>query len=398
MIKPSISYFLRREWPLLIIMVLGVSEIFGAFSLYILILLLPLLVFNSNSIKILKDSLVYYILGFSISYVALLYLNKLDRGPSYSIYTLLYPIIFYLIGKRIGKYNSKYILIFFLILFVSFEFITILFSIISINKGGIINTSRSFIDITGFDFSATLYGVNVSLGLAGLPLIFVTSTNKAEKVFKYMFFLLGILSLMVNIQLLNRTGIIIVLANFLLLMMIFFKNKKFSSGTIVTILIFLIAIIYIIHLNPDIINAYAKRNENTSETLLNGGDRFNRWSNALADIYKHPFGGGVYMYNVRFYAHNLWLDVVEICGFIPFTFLFIGTIKAIKLNIKCVNNQNKYSFFFRCYIAMLGLTFFLQCSMEPIMEGALLYFCLYMLFWGIIRSSSFRFVSKNNSI
>jgi len=74
-------------------------------------------------------------------------------------------------------------------------------------------------------------------------------------------------------------------------------------------------------------------------------------------------------------------------GIVPFLFLVIGTIKAIKLNIVCVCKGQNKSIFFSNYMVLLGFTFFLQCFVEPIMEANVIYFCLYTLFWGIISAS-----------
>lgn len=377
----SIKQAIFKEWFLLFIICLGISGLWKGYSYYLLILLLPTILLKSpNSFK--KDKLLVYIIGFSISYVIFLYINDLTSGPSYTIYCLIYPSIFYLVGKYFSKkYNSQVVLFFLLIIFIAFEFITIKNSLISILTGEIINVKRSLDEVVGYEFSATLYGVIVSVGLAGIPMIIVKTNNKIELRLKILFFILGILSLIAAIHLVNRTAIVIVLADFLLLFFLLGKEKKLSLLTIITAVILIGIAIYLLKKNQIIIESYLLREEGSS--WQTGGDRTSRWLQGISCIYTQPWGGGVFVGNYRYYAHNLWLDVLEIGGIVPFIFLVIGTIKAIKLNIVCVSKGQNKSLFFSNYMTLLGLTFFLQCFVEPIMEGIIIYFCLYMFFWGI---------------
>jgi len=388
----SIKQAIYKEWFLLLVICVGISMLWSGYSYYLLILLLPTILIKShNNFKV--DKLLVYILGFSVSYIFFLYLNNLTVGPAYTIYCLFYPSIFYLIGKYLGnKYDKNIILLFLLIIFVSFEFITLKNILTSFFTGEIIRLDRSIEDITGFELSATLYGVIVSVGLAGIPMILVKTNNKIESRLKILFFVLGILSLLSVIHLVNRTGIVILLADFILILFLLMKEKKISFSTFIVLIILIVGVNYWLSNNSIIRDAYLLREEGSSwET---GGDRISRWVEGISCIYKQPWGGGVYEGSFRHYAHNLWLDVLEMGGIVPFVFLVIGTIKAIKLNIVCVSEGQNKSIFFSNYMALLGLTFFLQCFVEPIMEATIIYFCLYTLFWGIISAS----ITKNRKL
>lgn len=383
----SIKQAVFKEWFLLFIFCIGISGLWRGYSYYLLILLLPTILIKSpGSLK--KDKLLVYILGFSISYVFFLYLNNLIKGASYTIYCLIYPSIFYLAGKYLSeKYDSKVILFFLLMVFVAFEFITIKNILTSIFTGEIVKVDRNIEDIAGYQFAATLYGVILSVGLPGIPMILSTTNNKTESRLKILLFILGILSLIAVIHLVNRTAIIIVLADFLLLLFLLRKEKKISFSTIAFIIILIIVINYLLKKYSIITDVYALREKEGSWTT--GGDRFRRWKDALTYIFTEPFGGGGFINNVRYYAHNLWLDILGLAGIVPFIFLLIGTIKAIKLNINCVLKAQNKSVFFSNYLALLGLAFFLQCFVEPIMEGLVIYFCLYVFFWGICTASDY---------
>ncbi len=388
----SIKQAIYKEWFLLLIICVGVSMLWRGYSSYLLILVLPTILIKShNNFKV--DKLLVYIFGFSVSYIFFLYLNNFTVGPGYTIYCLFYPSIFYLVGKYLGnKYDKNIILLFLLIIFVSFEFITLKNILTSVFTGEIIRLDRSIEDITGFELSATLYGVIVSVGLAGIPMILVKTNNKIESRLKILFFFLGILSLLSVIHLVNRTGIIILLADFILLFFLLMKEKKMSFSTFIVLIILIVGVNYWLSNNSIIRDAYLLREDASSWTT--GGDRISRWVESISCIYKQPWGGGVYEGSFRHYAHNLWLDVLEIGGIVPFIFLVIGTIKAIKLNIVCVSEGQNKSVFFSNYMALLGLTFFLQCFVEPIMEANIIYFCLYTLFWGIISAS----ITKNRKL
>lgn len=320
------------------------------------------------------------LLVFSFLYVTFGYLTGFISNAQQMI-LFSSPVIFYLFGADIFRYlkTEKAFLIFVvgMILCYSFEvYYTILQNVIQ--TGEIINVSRQFYfrGNEARQLTATLVGVNVSLGMIGIPLFFILSKYK---VLRCCYLTLGLISLLTTIHLVNRSGLAICILCFVSVFIYYFRNSRVR----LIVLVSLIVLLYFILLNSgiinsDIVDAYERRND---IDLMTGGDRPRRWIEALRQLFVYPFGWAENNGTTVYYVHNMWLDIAKVVGIIPFSVLMAATINSF-LNLKKLFKTDR-NIVAAVFIG-LNACFFFSCFLEPIYGG--LHFCLYAFMWGMQNS------------
>lgn len=117
--------------------------------------------------------------------------------------------------------------------------------------------------------------------------------------------------------------------------------------------------------------------------------RFDVWNIFFDDFMflEHPFGGEHLTNNTEHgYLHNMWLDVYNRVGSIPFILLVVITVKnAVHCFTFCrtmtVNNRKKESIVFES----LMIAIFLNLMVEPIIEANPYYFLIVLMFLGAME-------------
>ncbi len=327
------------------------------------------------------------ITAFLFFYTVISYFNGIVSGIVGVVYTIMPALILYLFGCYIGKYwgNNRDLLVrFFLLVIVSFaSYIYInLFANIQV-VGSLVNADRIMVsssqDVVA---SATMIGLYTSLGLIGLPIFLFDKGWSWRRLF---FLVAFIFSLMATVFLVNRTGLVTLL---LVTAVAVWYNRKKQNYRFVFLLT-LIAVFIIGYFFSDdlssVFSAYAERNSESS--INSGGDRFHRWKDGLIYLFLYPTGWA----KQANFAHNMWLDVSRDAGIIPFFFLFIITIRYIKLLSKFINNSSDallktlFVSLFTCFVSV--------CSVEPVIEGEILYLGLFFMTFGVIKG-----LMKNTSV
>jgi O-antigen ligase len=313
----------------------------------------------------------------------------------------IYPPIFYVLGRYLMDkwFEYKFLILIFLIL--SFSLPMIIETINDIFLNGFINLSRGLDLSERNDVAATLIGAKVSLAVTSIGLVFVKADNLYEKRIRLLLLILGFLSLLVTVHLINRTGLVLSFISIVFIVLLNFKNYKKSNILIGLILIVILGfLIYPVLDKYDAIDAYASREEITDYETKSAGGRTARWVEGIDYIVANPLGGGVYLGGARYYAHNLWLDVGEMAGIIPMVLLIVVTILNLKKSAELVFKNNNLSFFFKSLIGTINIGFFLTCFVEPMYEGNFIYVCAYFSFWGMIsiiyNKENFKFSDIQN--
>ncbi len=111
--------------------------------------------------------------------------------------------------------------------------------------------------------------------------------------------------------------------------------------------------------------------------------RFETQRKALEQLFLYPMGGRQ-MDLGRSYAHNVWLDMANAAGLIPFTAFTVYTLytayELIKLLFKKnVSTENKMLF------AGMYVAFFLYYTVEPALDASIHYITPWILVHGMIR-------------
>jgi len=362
--------------------------------------MLPIIWFKYR-IKVDKELI--WLLLFSFSYSLITTLQGLNDGAiGNMLFFSIYPPLFYLIGKYlISEWpDQRYFLLFFLAF--SLSFLTQITVYIDISNNGFLNLSRIITDVRFLNsITATLHGANVSLLVASVALIFAITKKTVENTYKIIFVLFGVLSLISILHLNNRTGLVILGFSLILILIVNLKNYTIKRYLVIFMMLSIVSyFIYPLISNTDIINVYSNKMFDPVKGISTLGERDVRWASGVKSLFNQPFGGGVYVGDVRYYAHNFWLDIAEMGGIIPFITILIFTFYNLKENLYIVRNRKFISSFYVSVILVFNAGFLLTCFVEPMMEGRFIYVCGMFYFWGITRVSyqKIKILNKTNKM
>ena len=175
----------------------------------------------------------------------------------------------------------------------------------------------------------------------------------------------------------NRTGIVIlgvcVLFSFL------YSTKFQISQTIYAILVILAIVVaarYSGVIGEDVVDAYLNREDGTEDL----GGRSELWSKNLHILFTEPFG----WYREK-YAHNLWLDLAAVGGWLALIPFLIATFKAIGCFFKIFRQQATP---LNLILLSSFVSMFLGAMVEPVIEGSLLFFAMLIMNWGMLKYKS----------
>lgn len=386
----SILLFIKKEWLLIFLLAVILTDVFKTTGSYIGLFITPL-VWIKSDLKRSFDSNFLMLVLFSGTYVLFMLLNNLYKGSiGLLLFHLLYPVTFYILGRYLMKkwYDQIYFLFFMLISFLSLPSLVSIYSDIIAN--GFLNETRSvYVDHGETAMSATLHGVRLSLFVVMIGLMFAKVSSLREKMYQYMFLLLSVLSIIANVHLVNRTALAIMIISLVLVFILNIKHYKISNTIAVSFLILLITVsaFYFLNTNKEVIDLYTYRNRSDGSGVTDVGGRLIRWESALNLIVNEPLGGGAFKYGYRYYAHNFWLDVAEMAGIIPAIVILVFTIVNLRKNYHLIIHSNTNNIFFLSILLALNLGFLLTFFVEPIYEANPPYVFLYFCLMGIVSET-----------
>ena len=120
-------------------------------------------------------------------------------------------------------------------------------------------------------------------------------------------------------------------------------------------------------------------------SFFKSSDRGNVRNQYIALMFDYPWGGRKVLSKVGFYAHELWLDVFDSAGIIPFVLIWIVTMQITFSNLKYVLNK-KVPIENRVLIIGITVSVTVQFFFEPVLTGCRALLFSYLLICGIIRS------------
>lgn len=343
------------------------------FGYITLVGIFSILVFIFVSINTSIDKTGFLLITYCVTYLGISSLNGFNYNASTLVLYGLAPIFFYQFGKYITikcRVESQLLLVlYFIILCYSIDIFVVTAKTI-ITTGLLINPARTFSFTKDYDMSiaATGIGLNMSIGMVGLPMFFLIK----NKWIKTLYLLLFVGSLLTTVHLLNRTGIFVAAFCFVGVIGYYSRhNIKAFLGYSALILVVIIVLFKTGIINEELLDFYRERNEDLSTM----GTRTERWQTALSYLFTNPFGWT--RRGETYFIHNMWLDVARISGIVPFCllvwFAVTSFLRSFKL-IKRYNNSLSY------LLLGLNICFFASCFVEPIYGGT--HFMLYCLLWG----------------
>lgn len=211
-----------------------------------------------------------------------------------------------------------------------------------------------------------------------------------------------LLSIVLTVFMANRALLIVIFILFLWRLYCIFKNSRWSLiqknviflSTLSIFGLLIIMISYNIGGLGDFFDSLKIVQRFTSEKELT---RFEVWEIFFIDLQfiEHPFGGGFLVQNSDWgYLHNMWLDVYNMVGFIPFLLLLILSLKIfisyLRFNrlMKKTGRENE-----RIVFQSLIIACFLNMMIEPIMEANPYYFLIVLMFFGAMEGYTYKIVT-----
>jgi uncharacterized membrane protein (UPF0136 family) len=246
---------------------------------------------------------------------------------------------------------------------------------------GLINDSRQMLLDLGEDDSmaATLYGLMASAGIGCIGTAFARQQNKWMRMG---LLLVAVLALISVIHLVNRTGLAICAV---CVFVGFAVSTKMNVRKMLPILLtFVVVGIFLSEvgiLGSDVSEAYAAREDDMDNDATKAGGRTELWLNAIGSLFVSPLG-----WKQESFAHNMWLDIARVGGWLalfPFVKATICYMLKLKSVLKNASKDNSLLILVCINVAML-----LNASVEPVIDGSLLFFSILMMFWGMVYQST----------
>ena len=320
------------------------------------------------------------LLLFSIFYTIMVIMSGQMKSGFVTLSYLISPIALYRFGQYLmSEYrndNDRFRLLLFVVIAYLINMFVLTFVDIAIV--GIINEDRALLGTSTEDdaLAATLYGLMASVGIGCIGACFARSQKLIIRLF---YFVIVALSLLTVIHLINRGGLVVLIICLMCSMLI---NYRKSVGKLLLVVIALIIGVFLLFesgiLSNDVIDAYQDRNDVSGYGIESAGGRTDLWMVSVENLFRNPMG-----WEQKRYAHNLWLDMARIGGWISLIpFLLVTIIIFRKLFVLFRRGGSSFS----NTLVVLNLALFLAAFIEPVIEGSMLFFCFIMCVWGMTVS------------
>ena len=328
------------------------------------------------------DSISVTLLLFSLFYSWIVLMTGRNDSNFILIAYAIAPVAFYRWGRSLvytfkeDDQREKILILIILCYLLTLFVVTVK----DIKDVGIVNLSRSMSAYAGHadTLSATLYGLMTSFGIGCISYLFAERANLWVRLG---YILLSLLSFLVVIHLINRTGLFIFLG---CLIISFTLASRITLSRIIKMLVIVGCLVGLLVasgiLGEELFLAYQNRETTAGYSTVEFGGRTELWMDAISKLATHPFG----WQNTR-YAHNLWLDIGRVGGWICLFLFLIVSVKWFKAIIRLIRTQRSA---FSLLIITMNVSVILASSVEPVIEGSILYFSLLILLLGITESLS----------
>lgn len=400
---PIIADF-KHNWLFLSILAIGtIPSILHGYSIYLLVLLFPIILFKS-SVKLTGPLVCSFIYG--LLYTIPLYLHQDPPTPSNAIFYMIYPALFYMIPSYLMKKFRNPDSLFMVLIMV----VTCIASwSISVNiedtmvSGELVNMKRALAenlkDIQGVT-SATNHNMMLSMAIGGIGLIFITAQSSLEKTLKIYLIALGALAIFSAFHLLNRTAIVLAIAACFVALFTGGITIKRVISLVITLVLLGVIFYFVMGESrwmTDVLSGFESRETHSSNYgIATGGGRGIRWMAALEQIPNRPIGdNALYLGGHPTYAHNTWLDCAIQSGWLPLLMLLYITGSMI-VNVIHVLRNKRISLFKRAYIAIVMVVMLLQLMVEPGIQGVYLLVLMMFFVWSYAHSLNLKYKSLRN--
>mgnify|MGYP004661244039 CR=1 FL=1 len=214
-----------------------------------------------------------------------------------------------------------------------------------------------------------------------------------------------IISLVYDVQLGGRTFLVLCIGSIALGVLVYIIVNGAVGGNIKKTLLLLLSVVivillFIVAFNQNWFgirtlyeNSYlAKRLDNPNSTDLREDGRIEKKMYYLQHFFDNLWGGKL-MEEAVGSSHELWLDVYDTAGIIPYVLIIIFTFQSIKTVWRIVR-ERKIEVSYRVGLAVYIFVILAQFFVEPILTGSPMLFCSYLM----IDAALTRFCDDNDMV
>ena len=272
-----------------------------------------------------------------------------------------------------------------------------------INSGGI---HYDFFSL-GAQTSATGAATYLTL-FAGVVFYLIIESNSLKK------WIAGILLLVVAVAydmiLGGRTFFALIGISFFLSMVVFIRGQKndakklraFGKTFLILLALVIVAMAVYFRYQDRIIKLFESTylfhrisyaSQSQSQDLLSffkSSNRGNIRNRYIALMFDYPWGGRKILNAVGMYAHELWLDVFDSAGIIPFILIWIVTLQITCSNFKYILKKDVL-IKNRVLIAGITASVTTQFFFEPVLTGCRALLFSYFLICGLVKSQLLKY-------
>lgn len=324
------------------------------------------------------DGISIPLLSFSVFYAGIVLYKGENPGWSFIFSMLFAPTAFYRLGCFLMKHIQDEMQRQKMLIYIIGFYLLPLFLLTAQDMAltGLINDSRKMLLDLGEDDSknATLYGLMASAGIGLIGTVFIKQQNKWVKMG---LILVAALSLLSVIHLVNRTGLVICAA--CLFVGFALSTRMNVSKMLLILLAFIVVGVFLTEsgiLGGDVSEAYTDREGDVDSDSTSAGGRTKLWLDAIGNLFVSPLG-----WKLERYAHNLWLDIARVGGwlaFFPFVKATVSYMMKVKTILRNGGENGTLMLLLSVNVAML-----LNAAVEPVIDGSFSFFSLLMLIWGM---------------
>lgn len=329
-----------------------------------------------------KNFMMLLLFGFSYSVIA--YFNYGGISYVYNVLPIINFPMAYLMGRMIADTNIPERQITTLWYFaLAMALLTMLSVYVDFIENGFAFVGRD-IKLIGYSnengeflYTATgLYSKIMLLTLFASFLFFRTNNKK-----KWLMIITACVAFVCCLRLQSRTAIYVIATS--LMIPLLFGSKDFRINKLIGIGFVIAVVSYVLmHYSSELLIIDRFQNNNVFDNE-GGESRMDLSIKTLKELQNNPFGG---MRSSR-YAHNLWIDVARVSGWLPAFILILVTWRWIKITVK-VFKLPSVDEYYRLFVVLVSICLLLYFNTEPILEGASMLFTFSCLFYGMISNYS----------
>jgi len=356
---------------------------------YTALSLLPFFLAFTGKKRKFFDMEFFLLMSFSLSYTLILIINKdLQLGIGVLLKYFFVPSFCYLAGKVFIEHSNddKTLVSNLLILMFFFSLLIFLSIAKDIGKYGYLSTNRNMVIIGGTneDQAATMINAMLMVWIVMSGFIFYQARDLVDKKWKLFSLFMSFLAISASLRLGSRTGLVLVGASSLSI--ILYNFKRYSSIGKLWLLIMIMVVVVgagnFIANNEEVFAAFTLRNESEEFGVSTGGGRTELWKYFGSRILEYPMGNMPTNETESHFAHNYFIDIARLTGVIPLTLILIFTFSAV-YNVKKILFKKTISPFVRNLILVLNVGFYLNFMVEPVLEGYFSVFMIYLFICGV---------------